>query len=126
MELRTPAPLSDDEIYHFAETVPTGPLPEPPSSGKQVDGDVLATPTPAGVTPQTMMSDPVVVTLNGPEAVVSDPTVVPGSEQSASVTAGSNGKSTPAKGGGTAGYSSRVNATREQSGHRCEYRTSGQ
>ena len=46
MELRTPAPLSDDEIHHFAKTVPTAPLPQPGSVGEQVDGDVLATPTP--------------------------------------------------------------------------------
>ena len=36
MELRTPAPLSDDEIYHFAETAqPTAPSSTSPSDAEQ-------------------------------------------------------------------------------------------
>ena len=75
MELRTPAPLSDDDIYHFAETAqPIAPLAAVSSYGEIVGGDVSSTPTPSGLTPQTMISDPVIVTLAG------SGTVAPGSD----------------------------------------------
>ena len=35
---------------------------------------MLATPTPEGLTPRTMISDPVIVTLGGSGATVSDST----------------------------------------------------
>ena len=72
MELRTPAPLSDDEIHHFAESTPKTPFSKPPAAGEQVNGDVLSTPTPPGLTPRTMISGPVVFSLAGSEVVGTD------------------------------------------------------
>jgi hypothetical protein len=93
MELRTPAPLSDDEIYHFAETAAKAPSSKPASVGEQVSADVLAKPTPSGLTPRTMISDPVIVTLGGPGAVLSSSTAAPTSEQAGAEPAGSDGTS---------------------------------
>ena len=62
MELRTPAPLSDDEVYRFAETVPADAAVQT-SAGRGanewrclVDADICQ-----ASTPRTMISDPVVV-----------------------------------------------------------------
>ena len=93
MELRTPARLSDDEIYHFAETAPTAPPSQPPSIGQPVASDVLSTPTPAESTPRTMISDPVIVTLAGPTPAGSDSVPAPAGELAGTESAGTNGKS---------------------------------
>jgi von Willebrand factor type A domain len=81
MELRTPAPLSDDEVYHFAESVPPAPSSQPPAVGKPVNGDVLSTPTLPGSVPSTMISDPVIVNLGNTGAAGSDSKSVPASHQ---------------------------------------------
>jgi hypothetical protein len=77
MELHTPAPLSDDDIYQFAESG----QPSSRSSGSLVNGEdaersVTAQPINPGRTAQTMISDPVVVCLTDASgAAPSAPTV---------------------------------------------------
>lgn len=99
MELRTPAPLSDDDVHQSAQATPTAPVSKPLSVQEQVDGDVLSTPTPRGLTPRTMISNPVVVSLGGSGPVDSDPAVAPAREQTGVETAGAHGKSKPLDGG---------------------------
>ncbi len=95
MELRTPAPLSDDDIYQFAERVqPTAPLATSPTHGEVVGGDVSSTPTPSETIPQTMISDPVIVTLASSGTVASGSDTLPPTEQTGSQIAGNNGEST--------------------------------
>ena len=63
MDLRTPAPLSDDEIYGFAEAaqpVVSGSAPAARSTSLGIDVSVA----PASA-PKTMISDPVIVCLDG-------------------------------------------------------------
>ncbi len=96
MELRTPAPLSDDDIYHFAETAqPAAPSAASPTYGESVGGDVSSTPTPLGMTPQTMISDPVIVTLAGPGTVASGSGALPPTEQMGAQVPTNNGESKP-------------------------------
>ena len=86
------------------------------------DGDVSSTPTPAGLTPRTMISDPVVVTLGGSGAVVSDSAAAPASEQAGTEPAGANGKSKPSTGAGKSARSrSRVDGTAGQSEYQCRH-----
>jgi von Willebrand factor type A domain len=96
MELRTPAPLSDDEIHHFAETAqPTAQLASSPSYEQTVGGDVPSTLTPSELTPRTMISDPVIVTLSGSGPVASGSDPLSPTEQTGTQIAGSNGESKP-------------------------------
>jgi von Willebrand factor type A domain len=91
MELRTPAPLSDEDIYHFAETMPpTASLAMAPTHG---GSDIAATPPPTEPPPKTMISDPVIVTLAGTATGPSGSDVVPPIEQTAAHIAGNNGES---------------------------------
>ena len=53
----------------------------------------LATPTPAGLTPRTMISDPVIVTLGGSGVAVSESTAAPVLSKPAPRPAGADGKS---------------------------------
>ena len=100
MELRTPAPLSDDDTYHFAETVhPTAPLATTPTR-EIVGADVSSTPTPSELTPRTMISDPVVVTIAGSSTVASGPGSLSATEQTSGQVAVNNGQSQPSTLGG--------------------------
>jgi len=63
MALRTPTPLSNDEVYHLAETGLSAPSSQPTSSEEQAKGDVLSIPIPSEPALPTMISEPVVVNL---------------------------------------------------------------
>jgi hypothetical protein len=91
MELRTPPPLSDDEIYRFAETA--APAPNPPLVDEQKNGDILSTPTPPRSSPGTIISDPVVVNLGSSGAVVTSVSTAPTPLQIATELAASVDKS---------------------------------
>ena len=70
MELRTPAPSSDDDIYRLAEHGTADRLPlstAPGSRGEHCRRRRHRRRAAAGLTAQTMMSDPVVVGLDGSE-----------------------------------------------------------
>ena len=73
MELRTPAPLSDDDVYRFAGTsAPTVALSAHPANSKSPDdGDAARAVASVGDTPKTIISDPVVVCLTGSGPAVS-------------------------------------------------------
>jgi hypothetical protein len=101
MELRTPAPLSDDDTYHFAETTqPTARLATSHTRAEIVGGDVSSTPTPTGTIPQTMISDPVIVTLAGSGTVASGSSAARPTEQTGTQIAGNNGESKPSTAAG--------------------------
>jgi von Willebrand factor type A domain len=96
MELRTRARLSDDDVYHFAETAqPTVQLATSPSYEQTTGGDVSSTVTPSELTPRTVISDPVIVTLAGSGQVASGADALSPSEQTGTQVAGSNGESKP-------------------------------
>ena len=75
MELRTPAPLSDDEIYRFrGDRASRQRLDQHRRllASTSLGGEVSVGADADGVTPKTMISDPVVVCLDGSGAAGSD------------------------------------------------------
>ena len=96
MELRTPAPLSDDDTYHFAETgQPTAPSAVAHTHADIIDGDGASTSTPSETAPRTIISDPVIVTLGGSSTATSGSGALPSTEQTGAQVPGKNGKSRP-------------------------------
>jgi hypothetical protein len=101
MAMRTPTPLSGDEVYHLAATGPSTPSSQPASSGEQAKSDVLATPIASGPAPRTMISEPVVVNLGGTGATSLVPPTVTASEQPDARTTGADGGVKISEGGTT-------------------------
>jgi hypothetical protein len=82
MELRTPAPLSDDDVYRFAETgAPAVTLSVHTANSKSPDGEVARARASGGDMPKTVISDPVVVCLTGSGPAVSDSEAAPAAYQ---------------------------------------------
>jgi von Willebrand factor type A domain len=94
MELRTPAPLSDDDIYGFAETArPKAPSALPSARETGNGADVAIAPTSQGSMPKTMISDPVVVCLTGSGSPVLESAAT--TEQKVTVVTPETGESKP-------------------------------
>ena len=130
MELRTPPPLSDDEIYRFAENATPAALSNPPAHEQtNVDGDITSMPTASEPTPRTMISDPVIVTLTGSGTAASGSDALPPTEQTVTQIAADNGKSRPstvAEKQPIPAPTTRVDASRYQSEQaECQFRILG-
>jgi hypothetical protein len=70
MELRTPTPVPDDDVYRFAET--SAPVSVRPANLKSPEVNVARTLASAGDMPKTVVSDPVVMSLTGSGPTVAD------------------------------------------------------
>jgi hypothetical protein len=70
MELRTPTPVPDDDVYRFAET--SAPVSVRPANLKSPEVNAARTLASAGDMPKTVVSDPVVMSLTGSGPTVAD------------------------------------------------------